>query len=95
MDVKLEELEAGHLDGSRNKAILIVTSVFLAISLFTVMLRCFVRTQVVRAWGWDDGTMVIAMVSQPAPSTTRTPSNTSPYIAGFQRSLRPLRNHWM
>ncbi|KXG51984.1 uncharacterized protein PGRI_082680 [Penicillium griseofulvum] len=61
MDVKLEELEAGHLDGSRNKAILIVTSVFLAISLFTVMLRCFVRTQVVRAWGWDDGTMVIAM----------------------------------
>ncbi|KAJ5190003.1 hypothetical protein N7491_007956 [Penicillium cf. griseofulvum] len=61
MDAKIEVLEAGHLDDSRNKAILIVTSIFLAISLLSVILRCFVRTQVVRAWGWDDGTMVIAM----------------------------------
>ncbi|KAJ5238181.1 hypothetical protein N7489_008272 [Penicillium chrysogenum] len=56
----MEVLEAVNDDG-RNKAILIVTSVFFAISLLSVILRCFVRTQVVRAWGWDDGTMVIAM----------------------------------
>ncbi|OQE36696.1 hypothetical protein PENCOP_c011G05718 [Penicillium coprophilum] len=61
MDVKIDVPEAGDFDDSRNKAILIVTSVFLAISLLSVILRCFVRTQVVRAWGWDDGTMVIAM----------------------------------
>ncbi|KGO63253.1 hypothetical protein PEX1_069330 [Penicillium expansum] len=50
------------LDDSRSKAILIVTSVFFSTSLLSVILRCFVRTQVVRAWGWDDGTMVIAMI---------------------------------
>ncbi|KAJ5521083.1 hypothetical protein N7463_001536 [Penicillium fimorum] len=61
MHGKIEAIEAGDLDDTRNKAILIVTSVFLAISLLSVILRCFVRTRVVRAWGWDDGTMVIAM----------------------------------
>ncbi|KGO76005.1 hypothetical protein PITC_011620 [Penicillium italicum] len=61
MEARVDPLEEVDLDGSRNKAILIVTSVFLAISLFSVILRCFVRTQIVRAWGWDDGTMVIAM----------------------------------
>ncbi|CAI7616625.1 uncharacterized protein N7487_009174 [Penicillium crustosum] len=61
MDAKIDPLEEVDLDDSHNKAILIVTSVFFGISLVSVMLRCFVRTQVVRAWGWDDGTMVIAM----------------------------------
>lgn len=49
-------------DDSRSNAILIVTSVFLAISLISVFLRIFVRTRVVRAFGWDDITMVLAMV---------------------------------
>ncbi|KAJ5593701.1 hypothetical protein N7537_010605 [Penicillium hordei] len=61
MDAKIEPVEGVDLDDSHNKAILIVTSVFFGISLVSVILRCFVRTQVVRAWGWDDGTMVIAM----------------------------------
>ncbi|KAJ5781315.1 hypothetical protein N7457_006475 [Penicillium paradoxum] len=61
-DGQLETLKDAHLDESRNKAILIVTSIFLAISLFSVILRCFVRTHIVRAWGWDDGTMVVAMI---------------------------------
>ncbi|CAI7668882.1 unnamed protein product [Penicillium discolor] len=61
MNAKIDPLEGVDLDNSHNKAILIVTSVFFGISLVSVMLRCFVRTQVVRAWGWDDGTMVIAM----------------------------------
>ncbi|KAJ5966718.1 hypothetical protein N7501_002966 [Penicillium viridicatum] len=61
MDAKTDPVERVDLDDNHNKAILIVTSVFFGISLVSVMLRCFVRTQVVRAWGWDDGTMVIAM----------------------------------
>lgn len=69
MDAKIDPLEEVDLDDSHNKAILIVTSVFFGISLVSVMLRCFVRTHVVPAWGWDDTTMVIAMVSYPAPST--------------------------
>lgn len=69
MDAKIDPVEGVDLDDNRNKAILIVTSVFFGISLVSVILRCFVRTQVVRAWGWDDGTMVIAMVSYPASST--------------------------
>lgn len=49
-------------DDSRSQAILIVTSVFFAISVVSVFLRIFVRTRVVRAFGWDDITMVLAMV---------------------------------
>lgn len=48
-------------DGSRSHAILIVTVIFLVISAVSVILRCFVRTQVVRAFGWDDAIMVLAM----------------------------------
>jgi hypothetical protein len=59
-------IDPSSLDGSRSKAILIVTSIFLAISLISVALRIFVRTRVVRAFGWDDSIMVLAMVS---PST--------------------------
>jgi len=57
------ELTGINLDDSRSKAILIVTCVFLGISLVSVILRCFVRTRIVRAFGWDDGVMVVAMVS--------------------------------
>lgn len=46
----------------RSEAITIVTSVFFGVSLLTVLLRCFVRLRVVRAFGWDDGLMVAAMV---------------------------------
>lgn len=46
----------------RSEVITIVTAVFFAISLTTVLLRCFVRLRVVRAFGWDDTLMVIAMV---------------------------------
>lgn len=50
-------------DDSRSNAILTVTAVFLAISLVSVGLRCFVRTRIVRAFGWDDRVMLVAMVS--------------------------------
>lgn len=52
-------------DDSRSNAILTVTSVFLGISLTSVLLRCFVRTRVVRAFGWDDIIMLLAMVGCP------------------------------
>ncbi|KAJ6014354.1 hypothetical protein N7540_008945 [Penicillium herquei] len=49
-------------DDSHSKAIVIVTAIFLAISLLSVGLRIFVRTQVVKAFGKDDIVMAIAMV---------------------------------
>lgn len=61
MDAQLSHV---NLDDSRSKAILIVASVFLGISAVSVILRCFVRTRIVRAFGWDDTVMVLAMVSR-------------------------------
>ncbi|KAJ5555841.1 hypothetical protein N7535_008272 [Penicillium sp. DV-2018c] len=58
--VESESPEQRH-DNSRNLAILVVTAVFFGISLLSVVLRCFVRTHIVRAWGWDDRIMVLAM----------------------------------
>ncbi|GFF42264.1 hypothetical protein IFM46972_06814 [Aspergillus udagawae] len=46
---------------SHSEAIVTATSVFLALSLVTVGLRCFVRARIVRAFGLDDWTMVAAM----------------------------------
>ncbi|KAJ6010177.1 hypothetical protein N7499_004418 [Penicillium canescens] len=54
-------MDVATLDASRSRAILIVTSVFLGISLISVALRVFVRTRIVRAFGWDDSIMVLAM----------------------------------
>ncbi|GIJ98164.1 hypothetical protein Aspvir_000279 [Aspergillus viridinutans] len=45
----------------RSEAIVTATSVFLALSLVTVCLRCFVRARIVRAFGLDDWAMVAAM----------------------------------
>lgn len=43
-------------------AIIAVTAAFLGISLVAVCLRCFVRLRIVKAFGWDDGAMLLAMV---------------------------------
>ncbi|KAL4931049.1 putative integral membrane protein [Aspergillus undulatus] len=45
----------------RSLSIFVVTLVFLILSFFAVTLRCFVRLKLVRAFGWDDGLMVLAM----------------------------------
>ncbi|KAJ5316448.1 hypothetical protein N7476_006755 [Penicillium atrosanguineum] len=60
-DRRKEAILAAVSDDSRSQAILVVTVVFLVISLISVGLRCFVRTRVVKAFGWDDTTMLIAM----------------------------------
>lgn len=83
-----------NLDESRIKAILIVTCVFLAISLVSVILRCFVRTRIVRAFGWDDGVMVLAMVSRLSPSEFPRCRLAKGYI-GLESGVCDLWNHRM
>lgn len=39
-----------------------VAAVFMSVASVAVMLRCYVRGWVVKGFGWDDGTMVIAAV---------------------------------
>lgn len=46
----------------RKTAVQTVAAVFLPIATITVMLRIYVRGWIVKAFGWDDGAMVIAMV---------------------------------
>lgn len=46
----------------RNAAIKIVAALFMSIACVAVILRCYVRGWVVKAFGWDDGAMVMAMV---------------------------------
>jgi hypothetical protein len=43
-------------------AVKTVAAVFLCIATISVMLRCYVRGFVVKAFGWDDGSMVVASV---------------------------------
>lgn len=45
-------------------AIIIITAVFLSISLIAVYLRCFVRLKIVKSFGLDDALMVVATVSR-------------------------------
>lgn len=46
-------------------AVKTVAAVFLPIACIAVMLRCYVRGWVVKGFGWDDGSMVLAMVIHP------------------------------
>lgn len=43
-------------------AIVVVGLVMLILALIAVSLRIFVRVHVVRAFGWDDGIMLFALV---------------------------------
>ena len=46
----------------RKMACQTVAAVFLPIAAITVALRIYVRGWIVKAFGWDDGVMVVAMV---------------------------------
>jgi hypothetical protein len=46
----------------RSIAVQTVAATFLPIATITVMLRIYVRGWIVKAFGWDDGTMVVALV---------------------------------
>lgn len=47
---------------SRALAVKTVAAVFMTIATISVMLRCYVRGWLVKAFGWDDGSMVLAAV---------------------------------
>jgi hypothetical protein len=51
-------------EDSRNMAIKVVAGLFMSLATVAVMLRCYVRGWIVKAFGWDDGSMVMAMVSR-------------------------------
>ncbi|KAJ5205748.1 hypothetical protein N7491_003627 [Penicillium cf. griseofulvum] len=46
----------------RHTAVQTIAAVFLPIAIITVMLRIYVRGWIVKAFGWDDGSMVIALL---------------------------------
>jgi hypothetical protein len=46
----------------RKTAVQTVAAVFLPIAAISVILRCYVRGWIVKAFGWDDAAMVLAMV---------------------------------
>lgn len=48
----------------RGLAIFVTSLVLMIISIVTVSLRCFVRSVIVRAFGWDDILMLAALVKQ-------------------------------
>lgn len=56
------EIKMYPLEG-RSLAIFVVSTVSLSLSLISVCLRSFVRLKIVKAFGWDDALMVVAMVS--------------------------------
>jgi hypothetical protein len=57
----IDNMTTDYLTG-RGETIFIVTLVMLCTSFVAVCLRCYVRWRIVKAFGWDDGIMVLAMV---------------------------------
>lgn len=51
-------------EDQRALAVQTVAAVFMPIATIAVMLRCYVRGWIVKGFGWDDGAMVFAAVSQ-------------------------------
>lgn len=49
---------------SRKMAVQTVAAVFLPIATISVLLRIYVRGWIVKAFGWDDGAMVVALVRE-------------------------------
>ncbi|KAL2869541.1 uncharacterized protein BJX67DRAFT_370757 [Aspergillus lucknowensis] len=49
------------LQDDRSIEVRTVAAVFLAVACVTVLLRCYVRGVLIKAFGWDDGAMVLAM----------------------------------
>ena len=49
-------------EAQRAMAVKTVAAVFMPLATISVILRCYVRGWIVRAFGWDDGAMVFALV---------------------------------
>jgi hypothetical protein len=52
---------------ARKVGVQTVAACFMPVATIAVMLRCYVRARVVRAFGLDDGAMVFAAVGAPFP----------------------------
>ena len=48
---------------SRGTALVVAVIILLVLAVKAVVLRCFARIYILRAFGWDDGLMVAAVVS--------------------------------
>lgn len=48
--------------GDRSGLVKAVSAVFLAVTVIVVSLRSYVRLRLVKAFGWDDGIMLFALV---------------------------------
>jgi hypothetical protein len=70
---------------NRGPELLAVCSLFAAMSFVSVVLRCYVRLRLVKAFGWDDGFMVLALVSR-LRDTRKRQSNT---FDSFSTSCSP------
>lgn len=46
----------------RSVSVKVVAAAFLPVASVAVFLRCYVRLRIVKAFGWDDGIMVFALV---------------------------------
>ena len=49
-------------EAQRAMAVKTVAAVFMPLATISVILRCYVCGWIVRAFGWDDGAMVFALV---------------------------------
>lgn len=58
-----------HAD-DRSVEVRAVAAAFMSVAVVTVILRCYVRGWLVKAFGWDDGAMVVALVSLVATGET-------------------------
>jgi hypothetical protein len=66
---------ADHDDRSRQLRAVAIT--FIPLVCMTMALRCYMRAKVIRALGWDDGVMVMALVCNflPGPASGNAADN--------------------
>lgn len=71
-------------EDQRALAVKTVAAVFMSVACVSVMLRCYVRGWLVKGFGWDDGSMVLAMVFHSVlwiPKSTRADCIDRPSIS--------------
>lgn len=60
----LQDEQQPQMADDRSLVVKAVPAVFLTIACLTVILRCYVRISIVKAFGVDDGAMVLSMVGR-------------------------------
>lgn len=70
-------------EDQRALAVKTVAAVFLSVACVSVILRCYVRGWVVKGFGWDDGSMILAMVGLQSQSTRNRQAHKQAFYAMF------------